>query len=197
MQDIGQTQKKATYLQLRKSSSMSGTTEIGLWYSCESTKTLIGYCNADWTRNSDDRKSTSRGCFFLENKLVSWFSKKHNCIFLSTAEAKYMGPRSSCSQLIWMKNMMKDYGVHHNDASLSMTLHYDSINAINISKNPVQHSRTKHIDICYHFIISLVEDRVIELKHISTKHQLVDIFTKGLDAFRFETLLSSLGVCVP
>ena len=136
------------------------------------------------------------GCFFLGNNLVSWFSKKHNCISLSIDEPEYIAVESNCSQLIWMKNLLKDYGVLHNDASPSMTLHCDNINAINISKNLVQHSRTKHIDIRHHFIRSLVENRVIELKHISTEHQLTDIFNKGLDVFLFETLRSSLGVCV-
>ena len=76
-----------------------------------------------------------------------------------------------------MENMLNDYGVPHNDASPSMTLHCDNINAINISKNPVQHSQTKHIHIHHHFIRSLVEDKVIEVKHIPIEHQLADIFT--------------------
>ena len=95
-----------------------------------------------------------------------------------------------------MKSMLQDYGVVQDAASFNTTLHCDNICAINISKNPVQHSRTKHIDIRHHFIRSLVDDKVIELKHVPTDHQLVDIFTKGLDASQFETLRTSLGMCV-
>ena len=156
----------------------------------------MGYCDANWARDFDDRKSTSRGCFFLGSNLVSWLNKKQNCISLSTIEAKYIATGSSCSQLIWMRNMLNDYGVPHTGASPSMTLYCDNISAINISKNSIQHSWTKHIDILHHFIRSLVEDRIIELKHITTEHQLAYIFTKGLDVLRFETLRSSLGVCV-
>ena len=79
------------------------------------------------------------------------------------------------------------------DASPSMTLYCDNISAFNLSKNPVQQSRPKHIK--HYFIINMVEDKVIELKHIPTAHQFADTFTKGLDAFRFETLRSSLGLC--
>ena len=92
--------------------------------------------------------------------------------------------------------MLKGYGVTQDGASSSMTLNYDNLSVINIPKNPVQHSRTNHIDIKDHFIIILVEDKVIEIKHIPTNRQLADIITKRLDVFRFETLRSSLGLCV-
>ena len=95
-----------------------------------------------------------------------------------------------------MKSMLQDYGVTNDAATSSMTLYCDNRSAINISKNLVQHSCTKHIDIQHHFIRSLVEDKVIELKHVPMEHQLADIFTKGLDASLFETLRTSLGFCI-
>ena len=88
-----------------------------------------------------------------------------------------------------MQSMLQDNSVLKYDATPGMTLYYDNLNSINISKNHVQHSRSKHIDILHHFIRILVEDKVIELKHVPTEHQLPDICTKGLDASRFETLL--------
>ena len=80
-----------------------------------------------------------------------------------------------------MKNMMKDFSVSQDGASSGMTLYCDNISAFNFSKNLVQHSRPKHIK--HHFIKNMVEDKVIELKHIPTTHQIVDIFTIGLDIF--------------
>lgn len=77
-----------------------------------------------------------------------------------------------------------------------MTLFCDNFSAINISKNPIQYSRTKHIDIKHHFIIELVEDKVVTLEHVSTKNQLADIFTKALDVVQFEKLRGKLGICV-
>ena len=95
-----------------------------------------------------------------------------------------------------MKSMLQNYGVTKDAASYNMTLYCDNLNAINISKNFFQHSRTKHINIRHHYIRSLVEDKVSELKNVPTEHQLADIFTKGLDASRFETLRISLGLCI-
>ena len=150
---------------------VSGTTKFDLWYSHDSTTTLMGYCDADWAGNSDDRKST-------------------------LAEAEYIVIRSNCSQLISMKSMLQNYGVTKGATASNMTLYCHNLNTINISKNPVQLSRTKHIDIQHHFIRSLVEDKFIELKHVPTKQQLAHIFTKRLDASRFETLRTYLGLCI-
>ena len=77
-----------------------------------------------------------------------------------------------------------------------LTLYCDNMSAINISKNPIQHSRTKHIDIRHHFIRDLVEDKVVTLEHVATDNQLADIFTKALDANKFETLRGKLGICL-
>ena len=87
--------------------------------------------------------------------------------------------------------MLAEYNVAQN----VMTLYCDNISAINISKNPVQHSKTKHIDIRHHFIRELVEEKTIVLEYIPTEKQLADIFTKALDAVRFESLRSALGLC--
>ncbi|KAA0068057.1 retrotransposon protein, putative, Ty1-copia subclass [Cucumis melo var. makuwa] len=107
------------------------------------------------------------------------------------AEAEYIAAGSGCTQLIWMKNMLHEYGFDQD----TMTLYCDNMSAIDISKNPVQHSRTKHIDIRHHLIGELVEDKVIRLDHIRSNLQLADIFTNSLDANSFEHLRAGLGVC--
>ncbi|CAM8993008.1 unnamed protein product [Rhodiola kirilowii] len=168
------------------------TVDFGIWYTKDTNPHLVGFCDVDWAGNAEDWKSTSGGCFFLGNNLVSWFSKKQNSISLSTAEAEYIAAGSCCTQLLWMKQMMSEYGVKQKE----MTLYCDNMSAISISKNPVQHSRTKHIDIRHHFIRELVEQKIVTLKHVTTDKQLADIFTKSLDAAQFETLRSSLGLCV-
>ncbi|PNY11358.1 gag-pol polyprotein, partial [Trifolium pratense] len=110
-------------------------------------------------------------------------NKKQNSLSLSTAEAEYIAAGSGCSQLLWMKQMLKEYNIEQD----VMTLYCDNLSAINISKNPIQHSRTKHIDIRHHFIRDLVEDKIVTLEHVATKNQLADIFTKALDAVQFES----------
>ncbi|CAJ2668305.1 unnamed protein product [Trifolium pratense] len=171
---------------------VNGTCGYGILYSHGNDSTLIGYCDADWAGSADDRKSTFGACFFLGNNLVSWLSKKQNSVSLSTAEAEYIAAGSSCSQLLWMRQMLKEYSVEQD----VMTLYCDNLSAINISKNPIQHSRTKHIDIRHHFIRELVEEKIVTLEHIASEEQLADIFTKALDANQFENLRGKLGICL-
>ena len=170
---------------------VKGTINLGIWYSKWSNKNLVGYCDADWTGCVDDRKSTSCGCCFLRNNLISWMSKKQNSVSLSTAEAEYIAMGSCCTQLLWMKQMSADYGMD----SGSLLVLCDNKSAINISKNPVQHSRTKHIDIRHHFIRELVEEKQVVIEHVVTVSQLVDLFTKPLDFNRFITLRNAIGIC--
>ena len=125
---------------------VNGTTDYGIWFSKDKNSGLAGYSDADWAGNVDDRKSTTGGCFYLGNNLVSWYNKKQNSISLSTAEAEYIAIGSCCTQLLWMKQMLADYGIVRD----TLIVYCDNTSAINISKNPVQHSRTKHIDIRHH-----------------------------------------------
>jgi len=170
---------------------INGSSDYGILYSHSENTRLVGYGDANWAGSVDDRESTSGGCFFLGNNLVSWFSKKQNFVALSIDEAEYIAAGSSCSQLVWMKQMLQEYDVKQG----VLTLYCDNLSAIKISKNPIQHSRTKHIDIRHPFIMDLVEDKIVTLEHVTTEEQLADIFTKALDVKQFEKLRSKLGIC--
>jgi hypothetical protein len=124
------------------------TQDVGLWYSKGAQFELVGYSESDYARCKVERKSTSGICQFLERSLVSWSSKKQNSISLSTAEAEYMSADSCCAQLLWMKSTLNDYGFKFKH----VPLFYDNESAIKMTSNPVQNSRTKHIDVCHHFI---------------------------------------------
>ena len=89
---------------------INGTPDYGLWYSKDLNACLAGYLDADWAGSVDDRKSTTEGCFYLGNNLVSWMSKKQNSVSLSTAEAEYIAAGSCCTQLLWIKKLIHDYG---------------------------------------------------------------------------------------
>lgn len=170
---------------------MKGTVDLGIWYSKGSNKSLVGYCDADYAGSVVDRKSTSGGCFFLGNNLIAWLRKKQNYVSFSTAESEYIAMGSCCTQLLWMKQMSADYGME----SGVLQVYCDSKSAIDISKNPVQHSRTKHIDVKHHFIRELVEKKQVLIEHVETEVQLADMFTKALDFSHFSFLRNSIGVC--
>ena len=169
---------------------VGGTCDYGLFYSKDSNLSLAGFSDSDWAGNADNRKSTTGGCFYVGANLVAWMSKKQNSVSLSTTEAEYIATRSCCSQLLWMKKVLTDYGISQD----TMVVYCDNSSTIDISKNPVQHSKTKHIEIRHHFIRDLVERKIVCLEYILTECQNADIFTKPLDRSKFETLRQVIGV---
>jgi hypothetical protein len=119
------------------------TLKFGLWYPKGSTFDLIGYSDADWAGCKIDRKSTLETCQFLGRSLVSWASKKQNSVALSTAEAEYIVAGHCCAQSLWMRQTLRDCGYKLSKVPLLC----DNESAICMADNPVEHSRTKHIDI--------------------------------------------------
>ncbi|GJV60372.1 retrovirus-related pol polyprotein from transposon TNT 1-94 [Tanacetum coccineum] len=148
------------------------------------------YHHADHAGCKDDCKSTSGGLQFLGGKLVSWSSKKQDCTVMSTAEAEYVSLSACCARVIWMRTQLLDYGYNYN----RIPMYCDSKSAIAISYNPVQHSKTKHIDIRYHFIKEHVERGTVEIYFVGTAYQLADLFTKALPKERFEYLVHRIGM---
>nr|GFC59905.1 retrovirus-related Pol polyprotein from transposon TNT 1-94 [Tanacetum cinerariifolium] len=114
---------------------------------------LTGFSDADYAGCEDSFKSTSGRAQFLGEKLVSWSSKKQDCTALSTAKAEYVSLSACCVQVLWMRTQLTNYGFNFT----KIPIYCDSKSAIAISSNPVQHSRTKHIDVRYHFIKEHVE----------------------------------------
>ncbi|GKA91985.1 hypothetical protein Tco_0813910 [Tanacetum coccineum] len=155
---------------------LKGTINLGLWYPKDSGFDLTAYSDADHAGCHLDRKSKSRNVQFLGDKLVCWSSKKQNCVSMSTAESEYVVVSGCCAQVLWMRTQLTDYGFFYD----KVPIYCDSQSAIAISCNPVQHTRTKHIDVRYHFIKDHVEKGTIELYFVGTEYQLVDLFTKSL-----------------
>ncbi|KAJ9542267.1 hypothetical protein OSB04_028773 [Centaurea solstitialis] len=169
------------------------TPSLGLWYPLYSGFDLLAYTDSDYGGCQVDRKSTSGSCHFLGGKLVSWSSKKQNCISTSTAEAEYVAAASCCSQALWMQTQLRNYGYTFNKIPILC----DNKSAIAISKNLVQHSKTKHIDIRYHFLKHQVEEGNVEMYFVNTEFQLADLFTKALDEKRFTFLIEKIGMTGP
>jgi hypothetical protein len=168
------------------------TPDFGLWYSASSSLALHGFSEADFVGCRLDRKSTFGTCQFLGSSLVSSSSRKQSSVAQTTTEAEYVAAASCCSQLLWITYTMSDFGEEYTHVPLQCY----STSTISVAKNPVLHSKTKHIEVRYHFLRDNVEKVKIALIHVPTHDQLADIFTKPLDQATFTCLRGELGVCL-
>jgi hypothetical protein len=126
----------------------------------------------------------------IERSLVSWASKKQNSVALFIAEAEYIAAGHCCAQLLWMRQTLRDYGYK----LIKVPLLCDNESAIRMADNPVAHSRTKHIDIRYHFLRDHQQKGDNEIAYVNTQNQLADIFTKPLDEETFSKLRNELNI---
>nr|GEV78015.1 uncharacterized mitochondrial protein AtMg00810-like [Tanacetum cinerariifolium] len=140
--------------------------------------------------NRQMRKSTSGVYTFMGCCLTSWFAKKQTALPISTTEAEYVSARKACQQALWMKQVLIDYGIRLDEVSIMC----DNKGAIDISKNPVQHSRTKDIEICHHFIRNNIQKDNISIEKVASEDNIADIFTKPLKRKVFNYLRLGLGM---
>jgi hypothetical protein len=127
----------------------------------------------------------------LGESLVAWISKKQSSISLSSTEAEYIATAECCTQVEWMKQTLQDIKIVFEEPT---TIHCDNTSTISLSKNPVQHSKSKHIPIKYHYLRDQAENKNIKLEYVPTQEQVADIFTKPLSRDVFEYLRQKLGV---
>ncbi|GJS95147.1 retrovirus-related pol polyprotein from transposon TNT 1-94 [Tanacetum coccineum] len=169
---------------------LKGTVNRGLWYPKDSSIALTAFADADHAGCQDTRRSTSGSMQFLGDRLISWSSKRQKSAAISSTEAEYIALSGCCAQILWMRSQLTDYGFGFN----KIPMYCDNKSAIALCCNNVQHSRSKHIDIRFHFIKEHVENGVIELYFVNTEYQLADIFTKALGRERIEFLINKLGM---
>ncbi|GJW64846.1 retrovirus-related pol polyprotein from transposon TNT 1-94 [Tanacetum coccineum] len=145
---------------------------------------------SDYGGASLDKKSITGGCQFFSRRLISWQCKKQTIVTNSTTEAEYVATANCCGQVLWIQNQMMDYGFNF----MNTKIHIDNERTISVIKNPVTHSRTKHIEIRFHFIRDYYEKRLIEVIKIHTDSNVADLLTKGFDVTRFNFLVVSIGM---
>ncbi|GJX72780.1 retrovirus-related pol polyprotein from transposon TNT 1-94 [Tanacetum coccineum] len=155
---------------------LRGSVNRGLWYPKDSSIALTAYADADHAGCQDTRRSTSGSMQLLGDRLVSWSLKRQKSAAISSTEAEYIAMSGCFAQILWMRSQVTDYGLGFN----KIPMYCDNKSAIALCCNNVQHSRSKHIDIRFHFIKEQVENGVVELYFVNTEYQLVDIFTKAL-----------------
>ncbi|GJW60479.1 retrovirus-related pol polyprotein from transposon TNT 1-94 [Tanacetum coccineum] len=163
---------------------IKGTTHLGLWYPKGTGIETVVYADSDHAGDYVDRKSTSGICTFVGCCLTSWFSKKQTALAISTTEAEYVSAGKACQQALWMKQALIDYDVRLDDVPIMC----DNKGAIDLSKNPVQHSRTKHIEIRHHFLRDNVQKGHISIEKVPSADNIADILTKPLKRESFNYL---------
>ncbi|KAI3787777.1 hypothetical protein L2E82_00197 [Cichorium intybus] len=173
---------------------VQGTLSFGLHMTRPTSLSLIGYTDADWAGCPDTRRSTSGYCLYLGDNLISWSSKRQTTISRSSAEAEYRGVANIVSELCWVRNLLLE--LHHPPLKASI-VYCDNVSAIYLSGNPIQHQRTKHVEIDIHFVREKVRQGQVRVLHVSSRFQIADIFTKGLPRVLFEDFRSSLNLRSP
>lgn len=171
---------------------LQGTIGYGILYQKGGNQELVGYTDSDYAGSVEDRKSTSGYAFILSDAAVAWSSRKQPIVTLSTTEAEFVAAAATACQLVWMKRILARIGY---EGSSSPVIFCDNSSTIKLSKNPVMHGKSKHIDVRFHFLRNLVNEGAMQLKFCSTQDQTADIFTKPLKLEKFQELRGKLGVC--
>ncbi|GJR02209.1 ribonuclease H-like domain-containing protein [Tanacetum coccineum] len=174
--------------------SYAGTLEFGLQLYASSGSSLVAYSDADWAGCPATRRSTSGYCVFMGENLLSWSAKRQHTLSRSSAEAEYRGVANVVAETAWLRNLIRELYT----PLLTATLVYcDNVSAVYLSANPVQHQRTKHIEIDIHFVRDMVAMGHVRVLHVPSRYQYADIFTKCLPSALFEEFRTSLSVRLP
>jgi hypothetical protein len=163
---------------------LKGTIELGILYKRGESKKLIAYSDSDYGGDIDDMKSTSGA--------IAWSSRKQPIVTLSTTEAEFIAAAHCVCEGIWLKRILDSIGLQQQPC---LTVLCDNNSTIKLSKNPVMHGRSKHIDIRFHFLRNLSCEGLVELVYCASKEQIADVMTKALSLPQFENFRKLLGVC--
>eukprot|EP00253_Pinus_taeda_P018758 PITA_18758 len=151
--------------------------QFGIHYNAEASPLLVGFIDSNWAGDPNDRKSTAGYVFTLGSRPITWACKKQGAISLSSAEAEYRGAVEASKEALLIRQILSEFGFQQQHPT---TLWCDTQSSIQLCKYPVQHQRSKHIELHMHFIRKLIHDHVLELQYYSRHDQVADIFTKAL-----------------
>jgi hypothetical protein len=151
---------------------------------------IIAYCDSDWAGSLEDRKSTA-GCIIkIGDSVITWTSKKQSTVATSTAEAEYYALYNAAQETQWTKSFLNEIGI----VTLGATVHCDHQSCIAIAKNPQFHARTKHVDIKYHFVRELVENKEVNLNYCATADMQADGLTKLVSGQKLKSFVKALNL---
>jgi hypothetical protein len=152
---------------------------------------LQGFCDADWANDKVDRRSTTGYTFCLANAAITWKSQKQPTVALSSTEAEYMAASHATREAIWLRRFLDELGFQQTAPTL---IYSDNQGCIAMSKNPVHHQRTKHIDIQHHFVRDEVNNNTVTFKYLPTNEMPADVFTKAISKDAHERHCKKLGL---
>ncbi|KAL1190145.1 Retrovirus-related Pol polyprotein from transposon RE1 [Cardamine amara subsp. amara] len=155
---------------------------------------IVGYCDADYAGDTNDRKSTTGYCTFIGGNLVTWKSKKQKVVSCSSAESEYRAMRKLTEELIWLKALLSDLGI---ETTRPITMHCDNQAAIHIASNSVFDERTKHIEVDCHKVREKIKEGVTLPCFTRSEDRLADIFTKATSIKVSTHIYSKLGLVYP
>ncbi|XP_062703498.1 uncharacterized protein LOC134285956 [Aedes albopictus] len=170
---------------------LQGTKDFSLVYSRTKNDPLIGYADADWGSDVNDRRSTSGFCFKIFDNTVTWVTRKQSTVSLSSTEAEYVSLSQAACEAIWLRNLATEFGV---DPDSPVVIFEDNQSCIQVAKEPRDQKRLKHIDIRYNFVRERIEEHEIEVQYIPTGKQVADLLTKGLPTDVFKKHRQALGL---
>jgi hypothetical protein len=173
---------------------LQGTLDHGLVLHRSSAGAMTVYTDADWAGCPDTRRSTSGYAVFLGDNLISWSSKRQSTVSRSCAEAEYRAVANGVAEITWLRQLLMEL---HSPVRRTSLVYCDNLSAVYLATNPVQHQRTKHVEIDLHFVRERVAAGDIRVLHVPTSSQYADIFTKGLPTSVFQDFRSSLNVRPP
>ena len=156
---------------------LKGTIGFGIFYRKGGDDDFVAYTDSDYAGDLDERKSTSGYVFLLSSGALSWSSKKQPIVSLSSTEVEFIATASCACLALWLKKVLEKLGKIQDKLTI---IRCDSSSAIKLSKNPVMHGRSKHIDVRVHFLRELTKAGTVELVHCGTQEQLADVMTKPL-----------------
>nr|GEY74854.1 homogeneously-staining region [Tanacetum cinerariifolium] len=166
----------------------------GIYFPASNNLELTTYCDSDWASYQTTRRSFLGHAIILGKSLISWQSKKQLVVSRSSTKAEYRSLADSTCEISWLKFLLHDLGINIPNPSLVMC---DNSSTIALANNPVQHARTKHIEIDCHFVMDKIRQGQIKPIFVSSQSQIVDILTKGLNKYLHYNYLSKLNICDP
>ena len=170
---------------------IKGTAGQGILLQAKPDFQITGWCDSDWASCPLTRRSVTGYIVQVGASPISWKTRKQDTVSLSSAEAEYRAMAFLTKELLWLKRVLTDLGIKHDQP---MRVLCDSKSAIHIATNPVFHERTKHIENDCHFVRDKIQSGIIATTHVPTTSQLADIFTKPLGRQSFDTFRNKLGI---